>query len=193
MGGGRQLLEQLLLTSACLGGPSVGYGSFFVLGLSRMPWAPSCASQGCCSLPPAPAKDAPGSQAGRHFLRLYFSRHLLSVLFPIITRSPLWLLLRQGIGGVPLVPAGRGCPGSGSDPTGAPRAVPPTPTSGAGRWELSLLVPCYQHPCQSRALAPLKVLGAWRGMPTTPCAIVAASCPDARCSPPCSRVVWKRG
>lgn len=106
-------------------------------------------------------KDAPGSQAGRHFLHLYFSRHLLSVLFPIITRLPLWLLLRQGINIVPLVPAGRGCPGSGSDPAGAPQAVPPTRTSGAGRWELALLVPCYQHPCQSRALT--LVLDAWLG------------------------------
>lgn len=31
MGRGHQLLEELLLTSACLEGPFVGYGSFFTL------------------------------------------------------------------------------------------------------------------------------------------------------------------
>lgn len=159
----------------------------FVLGLSRMPWAPSCTYRGRCNLPPAPAKDAPGSQAGRHFLHLYFSRHLLSVLFPIITRLPLWLLLRQGISIVPLVPAGRGCPGSGSDPAGAPQAVPLHVPVGLGAGNSLCLFPVTSTRVKAGHSLWSLVLG-W-GTSTIPCAITAAFCPGARCS----RVVWKRG
>lgn len=97
--------QSWLLSSAFLGGPFVGYSSFFVLQvmagsffvLIKMLQSPSCTYQGQLKLPLVLVKDAPDSQAtssytGRDLVCQYFIRCLLSVIFPIITRWPLWLL-----------------------------------------------------------------------------------------------------
>ena len=59
MGRGHQLLEELFLASACLGGPFVGYGSFFALQVIAVSlfWA----YRGCPGLPAALTTGAAGS------------------------------------------------------------------------------------------------------------------------------------
>lgn len=88
------------------------FSNSLVSASPRMPWAPCSACQGHSRFPAVNAAF-PGWQM---FLCLCLSTHCLSVLFPIVIRSPSGLLLQQGVSGVPLVPAARSCPGSGSDP-----------------------------------------------------------------------------
>lgn len=93
--------HSLLLSSAFLGGQFVCYNSFFVLQvvavsfflcLSSMLQSPSCTCRGQPKLPLVLVKVVPDYQAsssytGRDLACQYFSRCLLSVIFPIITRS----------------------------------------------------------------------------------------------------------